>query len=106
MNTRNELDQNLLSEVVAESLTRAAASMNAKRWVGAITRATNELETNPYMTYERDSHSLLILSGQSGEIYLANGTCQCAAYKNKQPCWHRAAARLVTRCVEKIEKPQ
>jgi hypothetical protein len=64
------------------------------RWQMAITKAKVELESNPYMHY--DGHALLILS-PSGEIYSANGACQCKAYVNNQPCWHRAAARLVER---------
>jgi hypothetical protein len=43
-----------------------------------------------------DGDALLVLS-ESGEIYRANGACQCKAYANSQPCWHRAAARLVKR---------
>jgi hypothetical protein len=43
-----------------------------------------------------DGDALLILSG-SNEIYRANGTCQCKAFSHGQPCWHRAAARLIER---------
>jgi hypothetical protein len=64
------------------------------RWQMAITKAKVELEANPYMHH--DGHALLILS-PSGEIYSANGACQCRAFNHGQPCWHRAAARLVER---------
>ena len=62
------------------------------RWLVAIGRALVELETNPYL--ERADHGLLIGS-PSGSVYSANGVCQCRAYAFGQPCWHRAAARLV-----------
>jgi hypothetical protein len=47
-----------------------------------------------------DGHALIILS-PSNEIYEANGACQCRAFKNHQPCWHRAAARIVERYQER-----
>ena len=66
-----------------------------KRWHRAITRAVEEIETNPYMEWK--GGELLVLSSTSNEIYTANGVCQCKAYKFNQLCWHRAAARLVQR---------
>jgi hypothetical protein len=68
-----------------------------RRWETAIVKAKAQLEENPYMHF--DGQSLLILS-PSGEIYSANGVCQCKAYRRGQPCWHRAAARLVKRYME------
>jgi hypothetical protein len=64
------------------------------RWQVAIMKAVNILENNPYVSFDGDS--LLILS-DSGEIYKANGTCQCKAFKFGKPCAHRATARLVER---------
>ncbi len=64
------------------------------RWQTAIAKAKAEIESNPYIHF--DGHALLILSA-SGEIYSANGTCQCKAFRNGQPCYHRAAARLIQR---------
>ncbi len=103
MITRNELDQDLLASVVAESLTKVATAKDAARWTNAIAKATVQLETNPFMTYDQTSHSLLVLSETSGEIYTANGTCQCKAFAAGQPCWHRAAARIVTRYIERAK---
>lgn len=65
-----------------------------RRWEKAIVRAKQEIESNPYMHFDGDT--LLVLS-ESGEIYKANGVCQCKAYANGYPCWHRAAARLIER---------
>lgn len=101
LNTVTELNQDLLAVVVAESLAKVALAPNGKRWTNAIAKATLQIESNPFMTYQHDSHSLLILSPESGEIYTANGTCQCKAFEAGQPCWHRAAARIVTRYIER-----
>jgi hypothetical protein len=67
---------------------------DSRRWQAAIAKAKQEIESNPFMHF--DGQSLLILS-PSGEIYNANGSCQCLAYTNGHPCWHRAAARLIQR---------
>jgi hypothetical protein len=84
------LDQDRMQMVTEEAFNKTSNL----RWQMAITKARAELEANPFMHY--DGHALLILS-PSGEIYSANGTCQCKAFGHGQPCWHRAAARLVER---------
>ncbi|MDX6269900.1 MAG: hypothetical protein QOD28_1123 [Acidobacteriota bacterium] len=78
-------------EVIQEAFDKVTGS---RRWQAAIAKAKQQIEENPYLHF--DEGTLLILS-PSGEIYSANGTCQCAAYARNQPCWHRAAARLVKR---------
>ena len=88
------LEQNRLQAVIQEAFDRVSGSL---RWQMAIAKAKQQLEENPYMHF--DGHALLILS-PSGEIYSANGSCQCKAYANSQPCWHRAAARLVERYMQ------
>jgi hypothetical protein len=85
------LDQDRIQEVAQEAFDRVSGN---RRWETAIAKAKAQLESNPYMHF--DGQSLLILS-PSGEIYTANGTCQCKAYQSGRPCWHRAAARLVQR---------
>jgi hypothetical protein len=87
------LDQKRIEMVTEEAFNKTSNL----RWQMAITKAKVELESNPYMHLDGDA--LLILS-PSGEIYSANGACQCKAYTNNQPCWHRAAARLVKRYME------
>jgi hypothetical protein len=89
-----DLDHEKLERVTQEAFN----ATDNLRWQMAITKAKLELESNPYMHF--DGHALLVLS-PSGEIYTANGTCQCKAYRHgQQPCWHRAAARLVERYLE------
>ncbi len=85
------IDQNRMSEVIQGAFDKAQGS---KRWQTAIAKAKAQLESNPYLHFDGDA--LLILS-DSNEIYRANGTCQCKAFAQGQPCWHRAAARLVER---------
>jgi ABC-type transporter MlaC component len=86
-----DLDQNKMQQVAQEAFDKVSGN---RRWETAIAKAKAQLEMNPYIHF--DGQSLLILS-PSNEIYTANGTCQCKAYRSGQPCWHRAAARLVKR---------
>lgn len=83
------LNSSVLSQV-AEQACKDAAQHG--RWLVAIGRALVELESNPWI--ERGDHGLIIGS-TSGKCYAANGICQCKAFEYGQPCWHRAAARLV-----------
>jgi hypothetical protein len=83
-----------MQQVVQAAFGKVSGS---RRWQAAIVKAKQQIEENPYLHF--DGHALLILS-PSGEIYIANGTCQCKAYANGQPCWHRAAARLVERYIQ------
>ena len=85
------IDQDRIQEVMQEAFDRVSGN---RRWETAIAKAMAQLESNPYIHF--DGQSLLILS-PSDEIYTANGTCQCKAYLSGQPCWHRAAARLIKR---------
>ena len=85
------IDQNRMQQVVEEAFNKVSGD---RRWETAIVKAAQQLESNPYLHFDGDA--LLILS-PSNEIYRANGTCSCKAFKNGQPCWHRAAARLVKR---------
>src|SRR5215208_7666901 len=85
------IDQNRMQQVIQEAFDKVTGS---RRWQTAIAKAKQQIEENPYMHF--DGAGLLVLS-ESGEIYRASGACQCKAYTNGQPCWHRAAARLVQR---------
>ena len=83
-----------MQAVIQEAFDKVGSS---SRWQTAIAKAKQQLETNPYIHF--DGAALLILS-DSNEIYRTNGICQCKAYQNGYPCWHRAAARLVERYME------
>ena len=87
-------------KVVAGALAKIELTVNdagmKKRWINAIAKATVEIEENGvFMTYQEDDHSLIIWSQKSNNIYTANGVCQCRAFEQGSPCFHRAAARLV-----------
>jgi hypothetical protein len=86
---------NLNSSTLAAVVEKAAHdAANHPRWLTAIGRAILELDSNPWI--ERNDHGGLVIGSPSGNVYAANGVCQCEAYTHgKKPCWHRAAARLV-----------
>lgn len=88
------VNEERMALVIQEAFDKVSDS---RRWQTAIAKAKQQIESNPYLHF--DGHALLVLS-QSGEIYTANGACQCKAYRQGQPCWHRAAARLVERYFE------
>ncbi len=86
--------QNIDRQKMEQVIQTAFDQTSNLRWQMAIARAKQQIESNPYMHF--DGGALLILS-PSGEIYSANGSCQCKAYLRGFPCWHRAAARLIER---------
>ena len=101
MNVNLNLNREILAEVAAESIAKISNAPNGKRWVNAIAKAVVMIEENPFIEWQADSRSLLIMSETSGNIYSANGVCGCRAFEQGQPCKHRAAARLVMRCLER-----
>ena len=87
-------------KVIADALSKleqtATDAQTKKRWINAIAKAAAEIEQNGvFMTWQAEDHSLLIWSQKSNQIYSANGVCQCRAFEQGVPCFHRAAARLV-----------
>ncbi len=88
------LQPDLLATVIT---TAKASAADSPRWLSAIDRAARELESNPWI--EIQSNHLLIGSS-SGATYEVNGTCQCAAYRCGQPCYHRAMSRIYQRYIE------
>ena len=77
------IDTNRLTAIVET----AKAKTTDSRWINAIDKAYEQLATNPYIDIDGDG---LLIAGGS-DIYHANGSCQCDAYKYRRPCWHRAA---------------
>ncbi len=88
------LQPDLLATVVTTAKRSAADS---PRWVSAIERAARELADNPWIEISGDH---LLIGSSSGNTYEVNGTCQCAAYRCGQPCYHRACKQLVVRYQE------
>ena len=104
MNIATEVNKEVLGQIAAESIAKInPQSKDGQRWINAIAKATAEIETNPYMTYQPESHSLLMMSDTSNQVYTANGTCQCKAFEKGFPCRHRAAARLIAIYIERTK---
>ena len=87
-------------KVIADALSKVELTVTdaqtKKRWINAIAKAAVEIEENGvFMTWMEDDKSLLIWSQKSNHIYTSNGVCQCRAFEQGSPCFHRAAARLV-----------
>ena len=97
-------------KVIADALSKveltATDTQTKKRWINAIAKAAFEIEENGvFMTWLDGSQSLLIWSQKSNNIYTANGVCQCRAFEQGSPCFHRAAARLVRLYMETENVP-
>lgn len=94
----NISNQEKFDAVVNEALTKSASF---PRWQNAIKKAVVQIEENgTFMEYDETENYLLIWSQGSNEIYSANGICQCKAFEQGFPCFHRAAARLVRNYLE------
>ncbi len=90
-----EINETKLNQVVEVALLKV---QNDKRWTNAILRGEKLLtNNNPYLHF--DGNRLLVLS-ESGEIYTANGVCQCKAFREGFACKHRAAFGLLKRYFE------
>lgn len=102
MNINTDINREKLAEIAAESVGKLNPNdASDKRWISAIARAVREIETNAYLTFQPETQTLLIMSlNTTGNLYEANGVCQCFAYKHEKPCWHRAACRLILRYLE------
>lgn len=98
------INSNEINSIVMDKVVETAqAAINAKaaesdwnRWIKAIIKAADEIANNPRWSF--DAGKLTLLSRKSNKIYeVANDGHHegCPAYDNHQPCWHRAARRLL-----------
>jgi hypothetical protein len=97
-------------KVIADALSKVELTVTdaqtKKRWIRAIAKATVEIEENGnFMSWMAEDKSLLIWSQKSNNIYSSNGVCQCRAFEQGSPCFHRAAARLVRLYMETENAP-
>ncbi len=97
-------------KVIADALSKVELTVTdaqtKRRWINAIAKAVVEIEENGvFMTWMEADKSLLIWSQKSNNIYAANGVCQCRAFEQGSPCFHRAAARLVRLYMETESVP-
>ena len=69
------------------------------RWLNALNRAALNLEASPW---QFDGDTLRIASATDGGTFHrvdAHGS-DCRAFQKGQPCWHRAARRLLVKAAE------
>jgi len=78
------------NQIVEAAKAKAAGN---KRWINAIEKAADAILNNRWIITPL-AHSYAMTT-ESGETYFANGSCQCKAYTNGQPCKHRCAARIL-----------
>ena len=100
-------NKDLFGKTVADALARVELTVKddktKKRWINAISKAVVEIEQiGVFMNWQEESHSILIWSQKSNEIYTSNGVCQCRAFEQNSPCFHRADARLVRLYMEAV----
>jgi hypothetical protein len=103
-------NKDTFGKVIADALSKVEQTVTdaqtKRRWIRAIAKATVEIEENGcFMTWMSDSQSLLIWSQKSNQIYSSNGVCQCRAFEQGSPCFHRAAARLIRLYMEAENVP-
>jgi hypothetical protein len=91
----------LVFDALVEAYDDAAEKTVADaKWHNAVTSAFDHLL--PLDSLDYANGVLQVQSATSATVYAASPTsCQCTAFKRGNPCWHRAAARLVQLAVEK-----
>lgn len=72
----------------------AIADADRNRWFNAVAKATAQLLDG--VRFEQDEEGIIFPSRtRTGLAHHVNGTCDCEAAEDGQPCWHRAAARMI-----------
>ncbi len=99
----------MASAIVASAVNRTtvgAALQDARRqcgqhlrWLNALNRAALNLEACPW---QFDGETLRIASAtEGGQFHTVDAHgCQCRAFQRGNPCWHRAARRLLIKAAE------
>ncbi len=74
------------------------------RWLNALNRAALNLEACPW---QFDGETLVIHSAtDTSTRYTVDAQgCQCRAAQKGNPCWHRAAHRLLVKAAEMAQQP-
>ena len=92
-----------LTDAICEALdtAREKAAGNL-RWLVALDSAANWLLQQEELAWDGEAHALHVPSASTpGLVYIANGACQCESFRKHNACWHRAAARLIKRALER-----
>lgn len=104
-----EFNQQILARAVADCRTEIAGQRYngdyRKRWMNALTKAAAELDTNDLWSFDEGTCSLYIHSSSGDKIYLATKTaCQCAAFNDLYPYYHRATVFILERYLQLFDK--
>ena len=103
-NRRNvELEQEHLINAVNNALERVG---DDGRWRRAIEKAAVWIVGQETLVLDGDTSELVgVNSATSDRTYTPSPlSCQCEAFAKSAPCWHRAAALLVKRAAEMLDK--
>lgn len=103
-NRRNvELEQEYIITAVNNALERVG---DDGRWRRAIEKAATWLMAQDALVYDGDTSELVGVGSATGDrVYTPTPlSCQCEAFAKNNPCWHRAAALLVKRAAEMLDK--
>lgn len=103
-NRRNvELEQEHIINAVNNALERVGSDT---RWRRAIEKAATWLMAQDALVYDGDTSELIGVNSATGDrVYSPSPlSCQCEAFAKNAPCWHRAAALLVKRAAEMLDK--
>lgn len=97
---------NITRQSVAAVLVEARRKVaDNRRWATALAKAATELEASAW--YFTGAGVLVIASRTTpGKKYhVTDQGCECLAAQKGTPCWHKAAARLLTRAAEHSTQP-
>lgn len=104
----SEINWTVMDAVVETAKRTVGTSRNQQkeRWLKAIERAIEELQANPWISFE--DGKLILVSATSQQIYevAANGEhTGCKAREMGQPCRHLALRRLLDLYVQALALP-
>lgn len=97
--------QSVNRQTVAAALRQARIEAHEHQtWINAINRAALNIEACPWAF---DGEVLRIASATSSTRYTVTAEgCECRAAQKGNPCWHRAARRLLVKASEMVRPAQ
>lgn len=109
----NITDKKFLIEIAADAVAQAHFTFRRKktlrnRWIKAIAKACAIIleGDTAFLHWDPLANTLYYWSPESNEIYQSSGEkCQCPAFLQYNPCYHRAMSRLVKNYFEFQQKP-
>lgn len=106
---RTELSIAKLWEALVAEVDIAREASKGTRWASRVEDAWQWLAEqesifvrNVALTEDLSAAEVEVYSATSGQVYHANGVCQCKATQWSNPCWHRAASKLVRNAIHRV----